>query len=69
MVIKNNIKKLRYICNGMTQQELSLLTGIPRETIAQYETDRAVPSIGNCILLAEAFGVSIAEICYREEDK
>lgn len=69
MVIKNNIKKLRHINNGMTQHDLSLLTGIPRETIAQYETDRAIPSVGNCILLAEALGVSIAEICYMEENE
>jgi Predicted transcriptional regulators len=61
MKIINNVKSLRESA-GMTQRELAGKTGISRETIAQYETQRSVPSVGKAYIIADAFGCGIEQV-------
>lgn len=44
---------------GFTQEETSLETGIPRSTIANYESGRTEPDIENLGTLADFYQVSV----------
>lgn len=50
---------------GMTQRKLSYLSGVPRVSIARYETGRVSPNIRVLEKLADALGVSIDDIVGR----
>ena len=43
---------------GMTQQELSILTGISVQSIRKYESDKVVPKLHNLQSIATALGTS-----------
>lgn len=47
---------------GVTQEQLSEMTGINRVSIAKYETGKAMPSVKNAGRLADALEVSITDI-------
>lgn len=57
MDFKTRLKQLRKE-RGLTQQELSKKVGIPRSTIAGYETDVAEPDMAKISILANFFNVS-----------
>jgi transcriptional regulator with XRE-family HTH domain len=68
-----NIRKLRE-ARGLTQQQLSKASGVPRPTWANLETGAANPTLGVLVKVAQALGVSIEELiapprsaarCYR----
>jgi putative transcriptional regulator len=58
----NNIRKLRFEHNEMTQQELAKITGVTRQTIAAIENGKYSPSLELAFLIAHAFGTSIEEV-------
>lgn len=60
--ITNNIRKLRFFANEMTQQELAEKTGVSRQTIVAVEAGKYSPSLELAFLIAEAFGVKIGEV-------
>ena len=47
---------------GLTQDELSRISGVPRITIARYETGRVDPTMANAKKLADALGVKIDDL-------
>ncbi len=44
--------------NGLSQQRLSMETGIAQVTVSEYESGRNFPSVKTLLRLAEFFGVS-----------
>jgi len=65
--ILNNIRKLRFFANEMTQQELAEKIGASRQTIIAIEAGKYSPSLELAFRIAEAFGVSIGEVFSHEE--
>lgn len=64
LTIGEAIKKAR-IDKGLSRSELSFEARIPIQTIYQWETDRAYPSIINLILVADVLGVTLDELVGR----
>lgn len=60
--ITNNIRKLRFFANEMTQQELAERTGVSRQTIIAVEAGKYSPSLELAFRIANAFGVTITEV-------
>lgn len=57
--ISNNLKRL---CAGMTQYQLSEMTGIPVSTISGYFAMRSTPNAGNVQKIADALHVKKSDI-------
>jgi putative transcriptional regulator len=62
IVISNNIRKLRFFANEMTQQELAEKAGVSRQTILAIEAGKYSPSLELAFRIADAFGVKINEV-------
>lgn len=60
--IKNNVRRLRFDRNEMTQQELAEKAGCTRQTIIAIEQGKYVPSLELAFKVAGAFGVSLEEV-------
>ena len=60
--IKNNIRKLRFFANEMTQQELAEKASASRQTIIAIEASKYTPSLELAFRIADAFGVEIGEV-------
>jgi len=71
LVISNNIRKLRFHHNEMTQKELAKKTGVSRQTIVSIENEKYSPSLELAFHIADVFGISIEEVFSYEiiEDK
>ena len=62
MNITNNIRKLRFFNNEMTQMELSEKAGASRQTIVALEAGKYTPSLELAFRIADALCVSIEEV-------
>ena len=60
--ITNNIRKLRFFADEMTQQELAEKAGVSRQTIIAVEGGKYSPSLELAFRIALAFGVPIGEV-------
>jgi len=60
--ITNNIRRLRFFANEMTQQQLAEKTGASRQTIIAIEAGKYSPSLELAFRIADAFGVPIGEV-------
>lgn len=60
--ITNNIRKLRFFANEMTQQDLAEKAGVSRQTIIAVEAGKYSPSLELAFRIADAFGVPIGEV-------
>ena len=60
--ITNNIRRLRFFANEMTQQELAEKAGVSRQTIIAVEAGKYSPSLELAFKIADAFGVSITDV-------
>ena len=67
LVITNNIRKLRFFANEMTQQELAERTGVSRQTIIAVEAGKYTPSLDLAFRIALAFGVPVTEVFSTEK--
>ena len=70
LIINNNIRKLRFMTNEMTQLELAEKAGASRQTIVALEAGKYTPSLELAFRLAHVFGVEIGEVfeCTPEAD-
>lgn len=70
MVITNNIRKLRFFANEMTQLELAEKAGASRQTIVALEAGKYTPSLEMAFRIADVFSVPIGEVfeCISEEE-
>jgi putative transcriptional regulator len=64
--ITNNIRRLRFFANEMTQQELAEKAGASRQTIIAIEGGKYSPSLELAFRIADAFGVPIGEVFHCE---
>ena len=60
--INNNIRKLRFFHNEMTQQELAEKVGVTRQTIIAMEQGKYSPSLELAFRIALAFSVPLEEV-------
>jgi putative transcriptional regulator len=60
--INNNIRKLRFFQNEMTQQQLADKVGVTRQTIIAMEQGKYSPSLELAFRVALAFGVPLDEV-------
>jgi putative transcriptional regulator len=65
--ITNQIRKLRFEHEEMTQQELADRVGCTRQTIIVLEKGRYVPSLSLAFRISRVFGRSIEEIFAFDE--
>lgn len=61
-IIINQIRKLRFNHNEMTQQELADLVGVTRQTINAIEAAKYSPSLELAFKIADAFKKPIGEV-------
>lgn len=67
--ISNNIRKLRFFRNEMTQQQLAEKVGVTRQTIIAMEQDKYSPSLELAFRIAHVFGVPLEEVfSYHPKD-
>ena len=62
MIITNNIRRLRFFADEMTQLELSEKAGISRQTVVALEAGKYIPSLEIAFRIAEVFGVGVEEV-------
>jgi putative transcriptional regulator len=60
--ISNNIRKLRFFRDEMTQQQLAEKVGVTRQTIIAMEQDKYSPSLELAFRIAHVFGVPLEEV-------
>ena len=68
LIITNNIRRLRFFANEMTQLELAEKVGASRQTIIALEAGKYLPSLELAFKIAHAFGVPIGDVfeCKQE---
>ncbi|MDA3860388.1 MAG: helix-turn-helix transcriptional regulator [Melioribacteraceae bacterium] len=60
--LKNNIRKLRFNSDEMTQQDLANKLGVSRQTINAIEAGKYSPTLELAFRLAEVFGVKLEDV-------
>jgi putative transcriptional regulator len=67
--VTNNIRKLRFHHNEMTQEQLAEQVGVTRQTIIAIEGGKYAPSLELAFRIALVFGVPLEEVFgYTAED-
>lgn len=59
--IRNQIRRLRFDANEMTQAELAARVGVTRQTIIAIEQGKYSPSLEVAFQIAGVFGVRLEE--------
>jgi putative transcriptional regulator len=60
--VRNNIRKLRFYQDEMTQEQLAEKVGVTRQTIIAIEGGKYAPSLELAFRIALAFGVPLGEV-------
>lgn len=60
--ISNNIRKLRFFANEMTQKELAEKVGVTRQTIVAIENAKYAPSLELAFRIATVFDTPLEEV-------
>lgn len=61
-LISNNIRRLRFEHNEMTQQELADKVGVTRQTIVAIEKGNYSPSLELAFRIARAFNLPLEDV-------
>ena len=68
--VRNNIRKLRFLHNEMTQEQLAEKVGVTRQTIIAIESAKYSPSLELAFRIALVFGVPLGDVFfYTSEDE
>jgi putative transcriptional regulator len=68
--IRNNIRKLRFNNNEMTQEQLAVKVGVTRQTINAIESAKYSPTLELAFRIALAFNVPLGEVfSYTSDDR
>lgn len=67
-VISNNIRKLRFNHDEMTQQALADKVGVTRQTIVAIENAKYFPSLELAFRIARAFNMPLEGVFSFEEE-
>jgi putative transcriptional regulator len=62
MHIQNNIRRLRFDANEMTQQQLADVAGVSRQTIVAIEKGNYSPSLELAFRIAQVFKKPLEEV-------
>lgn len=68
-MLQNNMRKLRFEKNDMTQEALAEAVGVSRQTIIAIEKGNYVPSLSLALTIARFFNKNVEEIFFVMEDK
>lgn len=60
--ISNNIRKLRFFANEMTQQQLADQTGVTRQTIVAIENWKYYPRLELAFKISRIFNTPLEEV-------
>ena len=60
--IRNNIRRLRFDANEMTQAELAEKIGVTRQTLLAIEAAKYSPTLELAFRIAKVFGVPLDEV-------
>lgn len=63
----NNIRRLRFEHNDMSQEELANAVGVTRQTIISIEKGKYTPSVLLALKIAKFFGRIVEEVIYLKE--
>lgn len=67
--VRNNIRKLRFNHDEMTQEQLAEKAGVTRQTIIAIESAKYAPSLELAFRIALVFNVPLEEVfSYTSED-
>lgn len=66
--IENNIRKLRFFTDEMTQQQLADKAGVSRQTIVAMEKGKYSPSLELAFRISRVFKVPLEEVFYYKDD-
>ncbi len=66
LLINNNVRKLRFLNDEMTQKDLSLKVDVSRQTIVAIEKGQYSPTLELCFKIAIVFNKTIDEVFYVE---
>ena len=68
--VRNNIRKLRFYNNEMTQEQLAVKVGVTRQTIIAIESSKYSPSLELAFRIALAFDVPLGDVfSYMSENE
>ncbi len=67
--IRNQIRRLRFEAQEMTQQQLADRVGCTRQTIVLLEQGRYVPSLALALRIAGIFGLPVERIFELERER
>lgn len=67
--IRNNIRKLRFNHDEMTQEQLAEKVGVTRQTIIAIEGGKYSPSLELAFRIARVFGAPLEEVFSAEENQ
>jgi putative transcriptional regulator len=60
--VRNNVRKLRFNHDELTQEQLADKVGVTRQTIIAIEGGKYAPSLELAFKIALAFGVPLQEV-------
>lgn len=55
--------------SNLTQMEIAKKTNIPQNTISWIESEKGIPSIEHCVILADYYGITVDELIGHEVKK
>ncbi|MBC8469346.1 MAG: helix-turn-helix transcriptional regulator [Planctomycetes bacterium] len=67
--LSNQIRRLRFENDQMTQQELADKAGVTRQTIIAIESGKYAPSLPLAFKIAQTFGISIEDVFQYENEQ
>ena len=65
--VTNQIRRLRFAADEMTQAELAEAVGVTRQTVNAIERGKYAPSLDVAFLIAEALGVPLDDVFSLDE--
>lgn len=66
--IQNNVRKLRFLRDEMTQQELAERVGVSRQTLIAIENGKYSPTLELAFRIAVVFELTLDEVFSFEPD-
>lgn len=67
--IHNEVRRHRFLCGEMTQEQLAARAGVSRQTIIAIEKGSYNPSVGLALRIARVFGVAVEAVFHLEEEE
>ena len=67
-MFKDNLVQMRKLLQ-LTQEDIAEKLGVPRQSVAKWESGESIPDLDKCKQLADIFGVSLDDLAnYEPED-